>query len=109
MVGMAGFESFGAEKQGIDIKILSNLLILQAQQLQRDIPTLKAGRQVALALRAMGLLPTRYLHAVFTCRAIVRPALQNKKRIFNLLFHAHAVALLEVARHRHHRGDESRH
>jgi hypothetical protein len=53
------------------------------------------------------LLPTRYVHAVFTVpRELAPVALQNKKFIFNLLFHASAETLLEVARDPRHLGAE---
>jgi hypothetical protein len=53
------------------------------------------------------LLPTRYVHAVFTLpRELAPVALQNKKVIFNLLFHASAETLLEIARDRRHLGAE---
>src|SRR3974390_216306 len=48
-----------------------------------------------LAAREGELLPTRYVHAGFTLpRELAPPALQNKKVIFNLLFHASAETLL---------------
>jgi hypothetical protein len=60
-----------------------------------------------LAAREGELLPTRYVHAVFTLpRELAPVALQNKKVIFNLLFHASAETLLEVARDPHHMGAE---
>ena len=60
-----------------------------------------------LAAREGELLPTRYVHAVFTLPRELAPlALQNKKVIFNLLFHASAETLLEVARDPHHLGAE---
>ncbi len=60
-----------------------------------------------LAAREEELLPTRYVHAVFTLpRELAPVALQNKKVIFNLLFHASAETLLEVARDPRHLGAE---
>jgi hypothetical protein len=60
-----------------------------------------------LAARERELLPTRYVHAVFTLpRELASLALQNKKVIFNLLFHASAETLLEVARDPRHLGAE---
>jgi hypothetical protein len=60
-----------------------------------------------LAARERELLPTRYVHAVFTLPRELAPlALQNKKTIFNLLFHASAETLLEVARDPRHLGAE---
>ena len=51
-----------------------------------------------LKAREGELLPTRYVHAVFTVPRELAPlALQNKKVIFNLLFRASAETLLEVA------------
>lgn len=53
------------------------------------------------------LLPTRYVHAVFTLPRELAPlALQNKKTIFNLLFQAGSETLLEVARDPRHLGAE---
>ena len=47
------------------------------------------------------------MHAVFTLPHELAPvALQNKKVIFNLLFHASAETLLEVARDPRHLGAE---
>jgi Putative transposase/Transposase zinc-binding domain len=60
-----------------------------------------------LAARERELLPTRYVHAVFTLpRELAPVALQNKKVIFDLLFHASAETLLEVARDPRHLGAE---
>jgi hypothetical protein len=60
-----------------------------------------------LAAREGELLPTRYVHAVFTLPRELAPlALQNKKVIFDLLFHASAETLLEVARDPRHLGAE---
>jgi hypothetical protein len=60
-----------------------------------------------LQAREEELLPTRYVHAVFTLpRELAPVALQNKKVIFNLLFHASAETLLEVARDPRHLGAE---
>lgn len=60
-----------------------------------------------LAARERELLPTRYVHAVFTLpRELAPVALQNKKVIFDLLFHASAQTLLEVARDPRHLGAE---
>jgi hypothetical protein len=45
------------------------------------------------------LLPVRYVHVVFTLPRELAPlALQNKRLIYNLLFHASAATLLEIAR-----------
>jgi hypothetical protein len=60
-----------------------------------------------LQAREEELLPTRYVHAVFTLpRELAPVALQNKKVLFNLLFHASAETLLEVARDPRHLGAE---
>jgi Putative transposase/Transposase zinc-binding domain len=60
-----------------------------------------------LAAREGELLPTRYVHAVFTLPRELAPlTLQNKKVIFNLLFQASAQTLLEVARDPRHLGAE---
>jgi Putative transposase/Transposase zinc-binding domain len=60
-----------------------------------------------LRAREGELLPTRYVHAVFTLPRELAPlALQNKKVIFNLLFQASAETLLEVARDPRHLGAE---
>jgi hypothetical protein len=53
------------------------------------------------------LLPTRYVHVVFTLPRELAPlALQNKRLIYKLLFHASAETLLEVARDPRHLGAE---
>jgi hypothetical protein len=60
-----------------------------------------------LEARQGELLPTRYVHAVFTVPRELGPvALQNKKVIFNLLFRASAQTLLEVAADPRHLGAE---
>jgi hypothetical protein len=60
-----------------------------------------------LKARERELLPTRYVHAVFTLPRELAPlALQNKKLIYNLLFHASAETLLEIARDPRHLGAE---
>ena len=60
-----------------------------------------------LQAREAELLPTRYVHAVFTLPRELAPlALQNKKVIFNLLFRSSAETLLEVARDPRHLGAE---
>ena len=52
-----------------------------------------------LQARERELLPTRYVHVVFTLPRELAPlALQNKRLIYNLLFHASAETLLEIAR-----------
>ena len=60
-----------------------------------------------LQARERELLPTPYVHAVFTLPRELAPlALRNKKVIFNLLFHSSAAALLEIARDPRHLGGE---
>ncbi len=60
-----------------------------------------------LQARERELLPTRYVHAVFTLpRELAALALQNKRLIYNLLFHASAATLLEIARDPQHLGAE---
>jgi hypothetical protein len=52
-------------------------------------------------------LPTRYVHAVFTLPRELAPlVLQNKRLIYNLLFHSSAETLLEIARDPRHLGAE---
>ena len=64
-----------------------------------------AARERWIAARQQELLPTRYVHAVFTLPAQLAPlALQNKKVIYDLLFRASAETLLEVARDPRHLG-----
>jgi hypothetical protein len=53
------------------------------------------------------LLPTRYVHAVFTLPRELAPlALQNKRLIYGLLFRTSAATLLEIARDPRHLGAE---
>src|ERR1700730_514998 len=60
-----------------------------------------------LQQRERELLPTRYVHAVFTLsREPARLALQNKRVIYGLLLRASAATLLEVARDPRHLGAE---
>ena len=63
-------------------------------------------RAPALAqARERELLPTRYVHAVFTLPRELAPlALQNKRLIYDLLFHSSAETLLEIARDPRHLG-----
>ena len=62
---------------------------------------------VGIAARQRELLPTRYVHVVFTLPPQLAPlALQNKKVIYDLLFRASAETLLEVARDPRHLGAE---
>ena len=58
-----------------------------------------------LEARQRELLPTSYVHVVFTLPRELAPlALQNKKIIYDLLFRASAETLLEVARDPRHLG-----
>ena len=60
-----------------------------------------------LQQRERELLPTRYVHAVFTLPRELAPlALQNKRLIYGLLFRTSAATLLEVARDPRHLGAE---
>ena len=60
-----------------------------------------------LQAREQELLPTRYVHVVFTLPRELAPlALQNKRLIYNLLFHASAETLIEIARDPRHLGAE---
>jgi hypothetical protein len=60
-----------------------------------------------LQQREHELLPTRYVHSVFTLPRELAPlALQNKRLLYGLLFHASAATLLEVARDPRHLGAE---
>jgi predicted Zn-ribbon and HTH transcriptional regulator len=66
----------------------------------RHCPKCQANaRDRWLAAREKELLPTRYVHVVFTLpRQLSLLALQNKREIYALLFRASAETLLEVAR-----------
>ncbi len=66
----------------------------------RHCPKCQANaRDRWLAARSRELLPTRYVHVVFTLPHELAPlALQNKKVVYDLLFRASAETLLEVAR-----------
>ncbi len=66
-----------------------------------------AARDRWIAARQKELLPTRYLHVVFTLPGRLSPlVLQNKKIIYDLLFRTSAETLLEVARNPEHLGAE---
>ncbi|HEX8812539.1 MAG TPA: IS91 family transposase [Terracidiphilus sp.] len=66
-----------------------------------------AARDRWIAARQKELLPTRYVHVVFTLPAPLAPlVLQNKKLIYGLLLRASATTLLEVARDPRHLGAE---
>ena len=74
----------------------------------RHCPKCQAGaRDRWLAARQKELLPTRYVHVVFTLPRHLAPlVLQNKKVLYDLLFRTSAEALLEVARNPEHLGAE---
>ena len=64
-----------------------------------------AARERWITARQRELLPTRYLHVVFTLPRHLAPlVLQNKKVIYDLLFRTSAETLLEVARNPQHLG-----
>jgi putative transposase/transposase-like zinc-binding protein len=66
----------------------------------RHCPKCQANaRDRWLAARSRELLPTRYVHIVFTLPHELGPlTLQNKKVVYDLLFRTSAETLLEVAR-----------
>src|SRR3989454_1111850 len=74
----------------------------------RHCPKCQTGaRERWLAARRRELLPSRYVHVVFTLPPqLASVALQNKKVIYDLLFRATAETLLEVARDPRHLGAE---
>ena len=74
----------------------------------RHCPKCQAGaRDRWLAARRQELLPTPYVHVVFTLPRHLAPlVLQNKKVIYDLLFRTSAETLLEVARDPQHLGAE---
>ena len=58
-----------------------------------------AAREQWIAARQKELLPTRYMHVVFTLPRRLAPlVLHNKKVLYDLLFRTSAQTLLEVAR-----------
>src|SRR5499433_2035777 len=66
-----------------------------------------AARDRWIAARRRELLPTRYLHVVFTLpHRLVPLLLQNKKILYDLLFRTSAETLLEVAGDARHLGAE---
>ena len=66
-----------------------------------------AARDRWIAARQKELLPTPYVHVVFTLPAPLAPlGLQNKRFIYGLLLRASAETLLEVARDPRHLGAE---
>jgi hypothetical protein len=65
------------------------------------------ARQRWLQARERELLPASYVHVVFTLPRELAPlGLQNKRLIYNLLFHTSAATLLEIARDPRHLGAE---
>jgi len=66
-----------------------------------------AARERWIAARQRELLPTRYLHVVFTLPHRLAPlVLQNKRVLYDLLFRTSAETLLEVARNPNRLGAE---
>ena len=64
-----------------------------------------SARERWITARRRELLPTPYVHVVFTLPPqLASLALQNKKLIYGLLLRASAETLLEVARNRAHLG-----
>jgi hypothetical protein len=74
----------------------------------RHCPKCQAvARERWITARRRELLPTRYLHVVFTLPRRLAPlVLQNKSVLYNLLFRTSAETLLEVARNPRHLGAE---
>src|ERR1019366_111689 len=74
----------------------------------RHCPKCQANaRHRWLTARRQELLPTRYVHVVFTLPHELAPlALQNKKLLYHLLLQTSAETLLEVARDPKHLGAE---
>jgi len=74
----------------------------------RHCPKCQAGaRERWLEKRRRELLPTQYVHVVFTLPRHLPPlVLQNKKIVYDLLFRTSAETLLEVARDPKHLGAE---
>ena len=72
----------------------------------RHCPKCQANaRDRWLEARGKELLPTRYVHVVFTLPHQLSPlALQNKRELYSLLFRASADTLLQVARDPRHLG-----
>jgi len=74
----------------------------------RHCPKCQANaRDRWIEARRKELLPTRYVHVVFTLPHLLAPlALQNKKLVYDLLFRTSAETLLAVARDPKHLGAE---
>ena len=65
------------------------------------------ARNIWLAKRTKELLPVKYVHVVFTIpHELSWLALQNKKVVYNLLFHSSAATLMEIAADPKHLGAE---
>jgi hypothetical protein len=65
------------------------------------------ARNQWLAVRGQELLPVKYVHVVFTIpHELSWLALNNKKVVYDLLFHASAATLLEIAADPKHLGAE---
>ena len=75
---------------------------------QPALPRCQANARLRwLQARERELLPTHYVHVVFTLPRELAPlALQNKQTIYNLLFEASAATLIEIARDPRHLGAE---
>lgn len=74
----------------------------------RHCPKCQANARLRwLQARERELLPTHYVHVVFTLPHELGPlTLQNKRIVFNLLFQASAATLLAIARDPRHLGAE---
>lgn len=74
----------------------------------RHCPKCQGNARVRwLQAREQELLPSPYVHVVFTLPRELAPlALQNKRLIYNLLLHSSAETLLEIARDPRHLGAE---
>jgi hypothetical protein len=74
----------------------------------RHCPKCQTGaRERWIAARQRELLPTRYVHVVFTLPRELAPlVLQNRKTVYGLLFRASAETLMEVAQDPRHLGAE---
>ena len=74
----------------------------------RHCPKCQANaRDRWLPARSRELLPTCYVHVVFTLPAqLAQLALQNKREIYGLLFRTSADTLLQIARDERHLGAE---
>jgi len=71
------------------------------------VPSARPTRAASQRSRERDLLPTRYVHVVFTLPHQLGPlTLQNKQEIYSLLFRASAETLLQVARDPKHLGAE---